>query len=374
MDIKNEIRKYSIPITLFFVSRFGLFLLIYFGLILIPVEQASGLWRADQENLFIDGLSRWDSGWYFSIVTDGYSNTLSNIGQDTAFFPLYPIIVAAINILFDNVHLSGILASNIAFFFSLIFLYDIILKKYSIEIAERALLLICLNPFSFYFSAFYTESIFLLMVVLSFFFAEKNNFFLAATWAAFAGATRFVGIIMIIPLLLLYLEKIEYDFRKIKMDVLWLFLSFSGLLLYMIYLWYDYGNPLQFYESQHAWGTLNPFSSVISTVSSISFKSVFDGLYNAMNVIHLVSAIPFFILLINLRKIDLPYAIYSVMLFVVSLPRVIGMGRYLLVSFPVFIMMALVLKNKSMYQAYLYINILFLSLFSIMFSHWYWVA
>jgi hypothetical protein len=83
----------SFPLSLFFISRIGLFLLVYLSLVMIPVDNLPELWRSHPDNLFLDGWARWDSAWYMRIATQGYDNEANQQGQDTAMFPLYSLLI-----------------------------------------------------------------------------------------------------------------------------------------------------------------------------------------------------------------------------------------------------------------------------------------
>src|SRR3989338_4434316 len=84
------------PLMIFLVNRLGLILLVYLSLVMIPVGLPPGVWRAYPENLVLDGWFRWDSGWYARIAQHGYNNAPNAYCQrDTAFFPLYPLLVMA---------------------------------------------------------------------------------------------------------------------------------------------------------------------------------------------------------------------------------------------------------------------------------------
>ena len=174
----------------------------------------------------------------------------------------------------------------------------------------------------------------------------------------------------------LYLEQREFSFRKVRLDALWLLLCLTGPAAHMIFLWRSYGNPLQFVASQSAWDTLNPAASLVGFIRSWrSFGAVAAGQIPALNIIHLlVTALSLALPLLALGKVRLTYIVWSELAILVSLSRWNGMGRYSLVVFPLFIMAALLLKREWLYQGVLYVSILLLALFSVMFSHWYWVA
>lgn len=377
--IPQSIRRWfienSTPLKLFFISRFGLFLLVYLSLILIPIFEGPGLWRGHPENLFIDGWSRWDSGWYVTLSKVGYSNLEQSMGQDTAFFPIYPILIRLTSEVVGDAHLSGILVSNISFLLALIVLFKLLSTKYGLKIADRTLTLICFGAFSFFFSAVYTESIFLLAVACAFYFCERKKYLWAACWGAVASATRLFGIVIVIPLVILYLEQIEYDWRRIKPNILLLSISLLGTLAYALFLAFKFGNPLQFVDSQNAWRSLNPLESIPQTLNSLSFQSIFTGSYPVVNLIHLlILPTSLLLALAYTKKVGLAYTLFAIIAVVTSSTRAWGIGRYLVVIFPLFVAAAFFLKNKELYRFFLYINILLLALFSILFSHWYWVA
>ena len=51
-----------------------------------------------------------------------------------------------------------------------------------------------------------------------------------------------------------------------------------------------------------------------------------------------------------------------------------NMGRYVLPVFPIYILLALSLKQEMKLLAFVYVSTLLLALFTIMYTHWYWVT
>ena len=229
--------KYSYPLTVFTVSRLSLFLLAYLSLVLIPVQ--AGPWRAYPSNLFLDGWLRWDAGWYFDIAQLGYTNVPQDEiyqQRDTAFFPLYPLLVRFVDIPVQDLFISGILVSNLAFLIDVILLFKMIRDRFELEVAQRAIILLAFNPFSFFFSAMYSEALFLLAVISAFYWGERQQWPWAALSAALAGATRVLGFLTVIGLVVLYLEQIEFNWRRVRLDSLWILLGLAGPGSYMIFL------------------------------------------------------------------------------------------------------------------------------------------
>ena len=374
-SIKNWLAENALPIKLFVVSRTGLFLVVYLSLVIMPVLVGDGLWRGHPQNLLIDGWSRWDSGWLGSISEQGYTNIPQQIGVDTAFFPLYPLTLRYVSYITGDTHVSGILVSNIAFLLSLLVLHKLLQMHFNQVIVSKTLTLITFSAFSFFFSAVYTESVFLLFIVCTFYFGARSQFFWSAIFAALASATRVLGFVLAIPLLLMYLEQKDYKLRNFKPNILVFLLMFMGLLSFMVYLSLKFGNPLEFIAAQSQWNTLNPLHILPNVQNFINYRIILAGNFPAMDIINSAFFVVALILAFVYRKqVGLPYTTFSTLMVMLSSTRILGMGRYTLVVFPLFIALAYFLKNRDFYLAFLYFSILFLALFSIMFSHWYWVA
>jgi len=162
-------------------------------------------------------LPQWLFSWgnfdgvhYATIVDRGYA------GADLiqAFFPVFPIFVKLLNLLINNTLISGLIISNLFFLLFLFIWYLFIEKRYSKNLAYLSTLIILFFPSSFFFGAFYNESLFLTSVLLSFWFVEKKQYFLTAIFIALASATRIVGIFLI-PAVLIEIIFEDYDFSKL---------------------------------------------------------------------------------------------------------------------------------------------------------------
>jgi Gpi18-like mannosyltransferase len=374
----NWFKRYAYPLTVFSISRIGIFLFAHLSLVLIPIKTGIGLWRNYPQNLFLDGWARWDSGWFSTIIQNGYTN-IATLGQqrDTAFFPLYPIAVRVISAFSQNISSAGIFISNISFLMALLLLYQIVHDQYGKDTAERSVVLLALNPFSLFFSAMYSESFFLLTIMCAFLFAERKRWVWAGLSAAAAGATRVVGIVAAIGLVLVYLEQIGFAWRKIRANILWLLVGLVGPGSYMLFLWMKFGNPLQFIKSQYVpgWGEGVNFQSAIETIKALfSPGAIITGQIPGMEVFHLFAfIIAVVVLALVVRRLRPAYMIWAVLTILASFSLWRSMGRFLIVVFPLYIATALLFTGKK-FEFVLGISCLFLGLFTILFTHWYWVA
>src|SRR5262249_24251002 len=300
------------PLGIFAASRAGLCLLMYLSLALLPMREGT-FWRAYPDNLLLDGWVRWDAAWYRDIAERGYTNMPNHepFQRDTAFFPLYPLLMRALHVVIPDLFICGLLISNVAFLFALILLYRFTSERYDARTARRAIMLLSIYPFSFFFSAVYSESLFLLAVVGAFVLGEQRRWGWAGLSAAAAGATRVVGVLAVPGLALLYLDQIDFDWPRVRADCLWLALGLAGTLGYMAFLGWRFGNPLQFIDSQYVagWGAGMGLGSAWRTIGGLSPAAILAGQYPAIDVLNLLMLPPALTLAaLAARRLSIAYA------------------------------------------------------------------
>jgi hypothetical protein len=377
LSTRSWVAANAAPLGVFAASRAGLCLLMYLSLALLPARDGA-FWRAYPENLLLDGWVRWDAAWYYDIAAQGYTNmpVHEQVQRDTAFFPLYPLLMRGLSAIIPDLYICGLVISNLAFLLALILIYRLASARYDASVAQRAIVLLAIYPFSFFFSAVYSESLFLLAAVGALALGEQRRWGWAALSAAAAGATRLVGAMLVLGLLLLYLDQISFDWRRIRLDILWLPAGLLGTLGYMIFLAARFGSPFQFAESQYVpgWGAGTGLASAWHTIGGLSPAAILAGQYRAMDLIHLLLLPPALALAaLAARKLSIAYAAWSIATLLVSFALWRSMGRFIAVAFPLFIVAAVLLDDRR-YQAVAYTCVLLLALFTIMYAHFYWVA
>jgi mannosyltransferase PIG-V len=150
--------------------------------------------------------ARWDAAWYLVIADHGYRPEFGAFtASRTAFFPLYPLGVRAIAELGAPLVLAGVLLSLAALAVGLYGLHRLTALEAGPRVAGLAVLLTALSPMAFYFSAVYSESLYLALSVWVFLCARRGQWGRAAALGALAGATRNTGVLLMLPLALLYL-------------------------------------------------------------------------------------------------------------------------------------------------------------------------
>lgn len=324
------------------------------------------------------GWANFDGEHYLSIANFGYKDL------EQAFFPIYPllmrILASPFEINFTTLTLSGLVISNLAFLISLFVLFKLIKLDYPSNIGYLTIMCILVFPYSFYFGALYSESIFLLLSISAFYFARIGNWKLATLLGIIASTTRVFGFLLLPAFLLEAMQQKE----KIS-KFWWIFLIPLGILGYMYYQFLTVGDPLAFYNLQRIIGEHH--QSGIVTLPQVYFRYLkilltlpFSNPFFLTALLEFIVGILFLILPIVgfFKKVRWSYLFYTLAGFL--LPTVQGslssVPRYVIVFFPAFLIIALVInKSPKLLKIFLFIISLFLlSLETALFLRGYWIA
>ncbi|MDL5054058.1 mannosyltransferase family protein [Oscillatoria laete-virens NRMC-F 0139] len=215
----------------------------------------------------LDMWYRWDAGFYTSIAEYGYD--WFNDRQptaDLAFFPLYPTAIRAASTLIGfsetgcwlSVYRStcttigGLIVSNLALLASAFLLYDLARARFDGRAAIWSVVLLLITPNLIFLSGVYTESLFLLLCLLTFWLIERGRFYPALLPAILACLTRSVGIALF-PALLYAAWRAPADQRwRRVMATFVLPLTFGG---WIVFAGLIAGDPLAYFSAyQTTWG------------------------------------------------------------------------------------------------------------------------
>jgi Mannosyltransferase (PIG-V) len=345
--------------------------------------------------------AHWDGAWYSQIAAEGYHTVAS-----TAFFPLYPLLMRSLAELFGGplspptLSVWGVLLSLLALPFAFYFVYKIAESGWGERTARTAVLILALFPTSFFFNAVYTESLFLALSAGSIWALRvRRDLLLACALAAFATATRNVGIFLLLPLAYEWLRGEagrEYGWGK---GVACLALAPSGLLAYVAYLWSRSGDLFLFYSAQGYWsrrptGPLT-FLTAVFTEAYESLEGLFrpqpladsaledlmgrlNGTTDAYNLLFLLFAAV--LLVLGVRVLSFSLSAYTFLLVIPAVffgkpeTPLMGFPRYVLVAFPLFIVLAVVLKNRRHLRLWLGLSAAFSLVLCAEFVSWRFVA
>jgi hypothetical protein len=140
--------------------------------------------------------ARWDSAWYLTVAQSGYGDDPAR----PAFFPLYPLALRALG---SDIVL-GILLSLACFAVAAVLLHRLTTIELGAAAAGPAVTALALFPGSLFFSMVYSEALFLALSVGAVYAARTGRWPWAGVLGALAAATRSAGLILLLPLALLW--------------------------------------------------------------------------------------------------------------------------------------------------------------------------
>src|ERR687891_729641 len=194
-------------------------------------------------------LARWDAAWYLRIADSGYA------GSDAraAFFPLYPLLVRALATPFGAspgaLLVAAYVVSLAAFLGALVLLHRLVSLELGRPLAQPALLLLSVFPAAVFLGSPYSESLFLLLAVGAFYAARTGRWAWAGAAVAGAAATRSAGVLLLLPLTMLW-----WSARPRKLgNAAWLLLGPLGVGAYAAFLGLSEADAWRFLDVQDAW-------------------------------------------------------------------------------------------------------------------------
>ncbi|HLD51109.1 hypothetical protein A3K34_01690 [candidate division WWE3 bacterium RIFOXYC1_FULL_40_10] len=331
-------------LLIFFISRLVTWFLGYYSFKLLePINSSRYVWNYVTDKK-IDIWAVWDSGYYLNIADEGYSSKISTYREtlnqaNYAFFPLYPLLIHISTFVLHSKVLAGIIISNMSLLAASFILFYLVKQDYDSKVAQYSLFYLYAFPTAFIFTSVYSEALFLALSLISFYFGKNNKYFLAGIFGFFAALTRNVGIFLLIPIIFFYIKH-KTDYWNKLTHLIQIALIPTGTLLYALYVRSLTGEMLSIINIQSAWG--RRFGSPI--------KYIFDGLESNLyqhRFTSIVVLLTLFILLMCFRYLKPAYSSYALILFLLPLfTGLTSMPRYILVIFPIYIMLGLIAKRN----------------------------
>jgi hypothetical protein len=311
-----------------------------------------------------------DGGWYMGIAQKGYERRPFEETEqhNWAFFPLFPLLLRAVSHVTGGLPLTGMALSSLFFLLALVVLHKTVRAfDYDEAIAERAVFYLAAFPVSYFFSLPMTESLFLLLTVGSFYAARRERWWTAGSLGALASATRVTGVVLLPALAVLYWQ--QHRGRRPRADVLKLLLIPLGLLSFMYYLDLITGDALAFRHVLGSWGRqsgffLRPLFEYLRHPQVVSLAWDFRLLNFAAAALALGCGI------VLLKRREWALALYALAGIIIPLSSQLlqSHARYVMVVFPVFIVLGLCGRDPRVDQLIRAAFIFLLGLMSALFA------
>jgi hypothetical protein len=295
-------------------------------------------------------FQKFDASYYLAIASHGYLATAPN---HLAFFPLYPALIRALGFPTGSNVIAGLMISAASFALALVLLHRLTELELGSRAADATVLLLAFAPLSFFFTAIYTESLFLLLSVGAVLAARRQRWALAGLLAALATLTRPTGILLVVPLVIMR----RRAGGRLDRRLAWPLLPVGALLAYLAILAANGFPWLAPFRQGAAWQrvTVGPVAGIASAVVTawhsavgivrgrVVFAPTLGGPFTSSAecvLLLLVLAIAAGCLVYCFRRLPLQYGAYAaaVLLMCVSSPAVgqplISLDRYVLTIFP----------------------------------------
>ncbi len=328
----------------------------------------------------VNFFSQWDGTWYSQIALTGYPAGTNPLSGNWAFFPLYPSLMRALGTPFfglmssqDAVLLSGFIVSNVLFFACLFLFYHVTKIIFSkTNLALISTVFFAFWPGALFYSAVYSESLFMTFALGAFYLLEKGQSGKSAVLGFFAALTRSNGFLVLIPFVYNGLQTRKY--RTAALQALTIALPY---LLFSIYGYFMTGLfPVREVVYNHIWGasrlTLTQVSSFqVGYTALFSFEAGLILFPFAWFLLTEKTPISAFVKGSFAQRKDLKYWAFSIyillMLLFYSDPQ--NLHRYALPILPLYWVSALIWgKNRKVGIALLAVSTAILVIGTILFT------
>jgi hypothetical protein len=308
---------------------------------------------ADQGAAFplVGVWQRWDACWYTKIATHGYEPGLDSV----SFWPLFPFLTGIVGrLLLGATALGGLVVAGVAYVVAMTGLRRLVALDFDDEVGLATVVAISIFPTAFFFFAPFTEALFLATAVWAILAARQRLWAIAAVAGLLAGLTRIQGVFLVLPIgweaLMSWRGEGESPRptsgstgSRILGPTLATLAPAIGFGAFMAFTAIAISKtPL---DAQEAWGGTNfhPPWEVIDA----SVRWAIDH-HDPLQVFNLATLLLFaFVAVLGLRQVPVAYSLYAIPQIVLIGTRIqpiplTSTARYLLVVFPVFVILALV--------------------------------
>jgi hypothetical protein len=377
-------------------------LVVLAGVCGVLTESAGRLWGPTNiglgsvGNALAGSAVRFDANWYLAIANHGYA--AAGTGS-RAFWPLYPELVRVLGYVVGSDVVAGVAISLASFAAALVLLHRLTELELGQRAADATILLLAFAPLSFFFSAVYTESLFLLLSVGAIYAARRERWYVACGLAGLATLTRTTGIALIVPLMLMLHPWRALNWRRLDWRrVAPLVLVPAPLAAYLAWLALT-GHPwLAPFQSEAAWQrvTVGPVLGIASAVvaavrSAAEIGTGARGIYHPTHYgvlttqaesifLLLVTIAAGFVLVACWRRLPRHYGAYAATTLMICLSSPVSgqplqsIDRYLLTIFPLWMIAGAWIAKRRLQKPAVIVGSVALVFYTFWFSRYAFIA
>jgi hypothetical protein len=341
-------------------------------------------------NALVGPATRFDAAYYLSIASHGYTrNSVLPV-----FFPLYPLLIHVFSYVTGSDAIAGVAISWASFGIALVLLHRLTELELGKRAADATVLLLAFTPLSFFFTAVYTESLFLLFSVGTIYAARQERWALAGILGALATLTRVTGILLVVPILIMHLP----SRRRLGRHLGWVLLMPAALVGYLAFLaarGFSWRAPFQdeAHWDRHTTGpiagiewaarlAIKSAGAIVRGAQPVYDPTRFGPLSPDGNAVFLllVLVIAGVVLVSCLRRLPLEYGAYAAMalLMCVSSPvagqPLVSLDRYVLTIFPLWMAAGAWIAKRRLTRPAVVVGAILLAFYTVQFASGSFVA
>ncbi len=318
---------------------------------------------------------RWDACWYAKVATYGYEAGTNSV----TFFPLLPALMAAGGAILGSVTVAGLVVGFGTSILGLAVIHRLVARDLGRSVASRTILYLLVFPSGFFLLAPFTEAPFLAASAAAFWGARTGRWGLALGAALLAGLTRAPGVLLAVPLAWeagrttrawlgsrlerpgavdpeAAVELVSEAPRGLAVATAWLAAVAPVVAFGAFVLWSAAATGLSPLESQDAWGGRDFHAPWEVLAASLSWAVEKGDPVQALNAAALVGF--GVVTLLGARRLPASYTLYAAsQLLLLSIrlqpTPLTSTTRYLLVLFPVFVVLATFGRRRWFDRAWL---------------------
>ena len=365
-------RKLIIALVLY---KIVFFLSAFIVLDLVPLENRSFdlvPWPSEDERTLIKSFAAWDGANYLMLSKTGYHKN----SPQCAFYPLWPFLIMIFSPLTGgNLFLAGIFLANILSFAGILLFHHFVTTFHDDATADLSVLFLLAFPGAIFFSFIYTEALFFLLIILFFLYLLRRNYAGAALIGFLLPLTKAIGVFCLCPLVWHLLRTKE---RWTK------FWACSGPLLgylaYFVVMYAFTGDPFDGFAAQQHFPNQPSIGNIVDIsgfLTALFTPSELHGMTNSIldRFFFVICAYCLF----TIARLNSTYFVYA--MFVGIVPAMsswfLSYSRHVMICFPMFIVLALALREERLWLIRAAIVLLLGVLqicFLILYLNCYWVA
>jgi Mannosyltransferase (PIG-V) len=341
-----------------------------------------------------DLWANWDGAWFAQIAHHGYASGLGT----PAFYPLYPAMLAVLGRVFAGQYvIAGIVLALSFAAISFVLLRRLTALELGPQVANRATLALALFPLSFFLQAVYSESLFLVLAIATFYFARKERWALAAAALALSFLARPTAIALWVAALILAWRS---PLRRRALG--WIVPTPLAFVAFPILLKHQTGDAFAFIHAEKYWhrsfSALGPLGGIVDGAKAaahgvhaiIATSTPPDWTYPAnldlkqtaaVNVEAFAWLVLFLVLTVVVwRALGAAYGAYAAVSLAIPLAEpwnvfpLFSLPRFGLVIFPFFMALGLLARTRIRQTALIAVSTLLLAYLVGRWALWWWVA